>query len=43
VVGDEEGCGQICISLSDLLEGKGGTPEARLNPTTSRDTGVKMG
>jgi len=43
VAGDEEGCGTVCIRLSDLLEGEGGAPETRRNPTAFRDTGVDMG
>ena len=29
MVGDEERCGPICISLSDLSEGEGRAPKAR--------------
>ena len=40
---DEERCGSVCISLSDLSEGKGEAQETRWDPTASRDTGVEMG
>jgi len=43
VAGDKEGCGTVCIRLSDLLEGEGGALETRGNPTAFRDTGVEMG
>ena len=42
MVGDEERCGLVCISLSDLSEGNGEALETRWNPTTSGDTGVEM-
>jgi len=43
VVGYEERCSLVCISLSNMLEGKGGASEARWNLTTSRDIGVEIG
>ena len=42
MAGDEERCGPIWIRLSNLLEGKGGAPEARWDPTASGNTGVEM-
>jgi len=43
VAGDEEGCGSVCIRLSDLLEGEGGTSETRGHSTVVGSTGVEMG
>ena len=37
MAGDEEGCGTVCIRLSDLSEGEGGAPETRGNPTAFRE------
>ena len=43
MVEDEERCGPVCISLSDLSESKGGTLETEWNPTASKDTSVEIG
>jgi len=43
VIGDEERCGTICISLSDLSKGKGRAPETRWDLTALGDTSVEMG
>jgi len=43
VARNEEGCGVVCISLSDLSEGKGGTLETRWDFTAFGDTRVEMG
>ena len=40
---DEERCGPVCISLSDLSEGKGGAREARCDSTAFGDTSLEMG
>jgi len=43
MTGDEEGCGTVCIRLSDLSEGEGAAPETRENSAAFRDTSVEMG
>jgi len=40
VAGNEEGCGTVCIRLSDLSKGEGGAPETRENSTAFGDTRV---
>jgi len=42
VVGDEERCGSIRISLFNMSEGKGGALETRWESTTLGNTGVEM-
>ena len=42
MAGDEERCGPVCISLSDLLEGESEALETRWDPITLRDTSVEM-
>jgi len=43
VAGDEEGCGLVCIRLSDVSEGEGGASETRWHSTIVGGTGVEMG
>jgi len=43
VAGNEKGCCTICIRLSDLSEGKGGTSETRWDSTVVGCTSVEMG
>jgi len=43
VAGYEEGCGTICVCLSDLSEGKGRALETWWNPTALGNTSVEMG
>ena len=43
MAGDEEGCGSVCVRLSDMLEGEGGALETRWRSTIVRGTSVEMG
>ena len=43
MAGNEKGCCTICIRLSDLSEGKGGTSETRWDSTVVGCTSVEMG
>jgi len=43
VVGNEERCGLVCISLYDMSEGKGEASTTRWDPAALGDTGVEMG
>ena len=43
MAGYEKICSSVCISLSDLSEGKGGALETRWDPTALGDISVEMG